>query len=73
MTTGDEELTRYPYRGCGERMRPGDVVWVLVRVLVRAAGHAVSVPAHEEHRRLARASALEDKSWQRMRGGLYTG
>lgn len=55
-----ESLTIYPCHGCGERMRPGDVVWVTVQ----QASHVVSVPAHGNHRVAARAAALEDKSWQ---------
>lgn len=57
---GDPELTTYPCHGCGERMRPGDVTWETVQ----AAGHVISVPCHDQHRAAARASALEDRSWQ---------
>lgn len=53
--------TRRVCRGCGERIEDGQAV----AVTVQQAQHVITVPAHDEHRSAARASALEDKSWQR--------
>ncbi len=55
--------TRQACLGCGARIDHGQVVMVTVQ----AGNHVITVPAHDGHRESARASALEDKSWQRSR------